>query len=157
FGGLAQILPASAVAAPDTNINDYALYAYEHLENKGGGHIGGNVGVRDAYVQNGSYNTSLGECNGKPLTMADGCQVAADTVNTTSDCSYYDLFANGVTGGSAPIVRHSQNTWTPPLPMTIPDPGPFSCGSNTSTIFSGAVTSVAPGTYGDANWGDGAN
>jgi hypothetical protein len=159
--GAARIWPAEAAATPDTNLENYALFAYTRIDIKGGNgtqtEIGGNVGVKFADPDPDSSPPSLGICRGgggRPLKVLDGYQVVADTIDTTDKCDFDDLFVNRMTG--SPNVRGSQSTWTPPLPMTIPSPGPFTCDpQNPSMVDKNTAVTVPPGTYGEAHWKDG--
>jgi hypothetical protein len=159
--GVMQMWPAGAAGPTiDTNINDYSLFALNHLSIKGGNgsvsQYSGNIGVKNADPNPGDSNQSLTMCNsGHGVHMADGSQVVADTIQSDPTCSYYDLFGNAVTG--PPTVRDSQQTWTPPLPMNLPAPAAGACDPNNTSANVGknGTATIAPGSYGEITWQDG--
>jgi hypothetical protein len=160
--GFTQIWPAfAAPAVLNTDLNSYSLFALDKIDLKGGNGqtstFAGNIGVKNADPNPNSGPPSLKICaggNGNPVKFLDGYQVVADTVETHVKCDYFDLFANQV--NIVPTVRNSQQTWTPPLPMNIPDPGPFACNpNNPSVVTKNQTATIPPGIYGDANWQDG--
>jgi hypothetical protein len=157
-GGVIQVMPAFGAGSPsrpvDTDINKYVLFALDSLHLKSGNddvaHIKhGNIGVNNA---GGDIQVCGGGGNGAPLKMdEDGSQVVADEVTAQANCNFWDVFANTLNGGSAPVIRNSgPNAITSfPIITTLPSFPDFSCSAGTGQQnLQGAL---APGVYGDVH------
>src|SRR4051794_7438785 len=153
--GLASVLSAFAAGSPsrpvDTDINKYVIFGLErvHLKSANSGVSlikGGNIGVNNV-------GGSLELCGGGAhhgLKLDDGSQAVADNAQLQSECDFWDLFTNHLSGGSAPTLRNSgPNPATFPIISSLPTIPAFSCNTAHQTVAKNASVSLVPGTYGN--------
>jgi hypothetical protein len=164
---------AGAQQAPtrpvDTDINDYVVFGFDTVAMKGsnvpgrglirGGDVGANgvdAQLRSVGVLAGALDATVNICANKHISMSEGSQVVGDTVRFSSDCTFWDLFANNIIGegggsthsitqptGSFPLVSE------PAMPSIVCDP------NNPFTVSKGdPPATILPGTYGDIEFQD---
>jgi len=153
-----QAWPAAAAGAPargvDRDIEQYALFGTQELHFKGSpagatlrGFIhGGDIGVNNA-------GGDMDVCANYTTKMDDGWQANADHLHGSNLCSFYDVYANTVTGNPPMSPRHGQATLSganalPLIPNLPPFPS-FQCDpQNAVTVEKHASRTLAPGVYG---------
>src|SRR5579871_2393373 len=110
--GALQMWPAGASGSPSRPVDrdpmDYVVLGQDsvHLKSSDSStpvEIGGDIGVN---LAGGQINV-CGGGSSHTLHMADGTQVVGDNVQADSDCSFWDLYTNNLSGGSSPNLRNS--------------------------------------------------
>jgi hypothetical protein len=167
--GSVQIIGAFAAGSPsrpvDRDLSSYVLFAFDTLEFKGGqqpdrGVIkGGNVGAGGMDTTPNNSSPMLNICANAAVKMDDGTQVNADTMRITNLCKVWDVYANGLTGGSDVVpVNSGPTSFSTPLLSTMPTIPAFNCDANNPvTVRKGDTTTLAPGTYGNTVFQDNTN
>ena len=134
------ILSAHASGAPtrpvDRNLDDYVVFAFNHLSFKGGtvGQTvisGGDVGAGGIDTTPGNSDTIMDVCANFNLKMDQGSQVNADTMRISNKCAVWDIFANHLTQGSNVAPENSGPTpFSTPLLSGMPSFPTFACDPN---------------------------
>jgi LPXTG-motif cell wall-anchored protein len=162
-----SLQPSDAQVAPtrplDTDINDYVVFGFQTVAIKGsdiagrgeirGGNIGANgidAQLRSRGILRSSLDATVNICANKHITMSEGSQVVGDTVRFSSDCTFWDLFANNIIGeGGGTTHAIVQPVGAFPKVAVPPFPS-FGCtAGNDVTVRKGAPAfALAPGSYG---------
>ena len=150
--------PAPRAGTPTASVNgdlsSYVLFGFRSFSFKGAngpGHgiiSGGNVGT----------NGDMGICQNGGVTMDDGTQLVANSVNATNtNCTIWDLFTNSLTGNPKLVPRHSgPNPVQVPVveARTVPFPS-FQCDPNNPfTVTKNGIGGLPVGTYGAVEFQD---
>jgi hypothetical protein len=163
--GVVRMWPAGATGAPtrpvDRTINSYVLFALDNISLKGGNAQVAEIDNGDVGVQSDQPSDSLNLCQGgssHQTKLGDGTQANSANFNTSSACSFWDVYSNHLVG--TPTIRNSGPTpFTTPLipPASLPPFPSFSCNpASPVTVPNNASQSLAPGTYGNVQIKDGA-
>jgi hypothetical protein len=157
-----SVLPAFASGAPtrpvDRDLSSYVLFATDQIQVKAGEDAsrgivtGGDIGVNKTGLVTGSPRLQI--CRNGHLTMDDGTQVVADTMELTDLCSVWDVYANALTGNPPVTPNHSGPTsFTGPIidPSDLPAIPSFTCdgtGASDVEVAENTTVDLPPGTYG---------
>jgi hypothetical protein len=157
-----SMLPALASGVPtrpvDRDLSSYVLFATDQIQVKAGQDAahgivtGGDIGVNKTGLVTGSPRLQI--CRNGHLTMDDGTQVVADTMELTDLCSVWDVYGNALTGNPPVSPNHSGPTaFTGPIidPSDLPAIPSFTCdtsGASDVTVLSNTTLALLPGTYG---------
>ncbi len=163
--GAVRMWPAGATGSPtrpvDRTINSYVLFGLDSINLKGGNGQVSEIDNGDVGVQSDDPSDTLNLCQGgssHDTVMGDGTQANAANLNTSDACSFWDVYANHMTG--TPTIRNSGPTaFTTPLipPTNLPAFPSFSCDPSKSiAVASKGSLNLPPGTYGDVQIKDGA-
>ena len=158
-----SMLPALASGVPtrpvDRDLSSYVLFATDQIQVKAGADAshgivtGGDIGVNKTGLVTGSPRLQI--CRNGHLTMDDGTQVVADTMELTDLCSVWDVYGNALTGNPPVSPNHSGPTsFTGPIidPSDLPAIPNFTCdttGASDVTVLANTTLDLPPGTYGE--------
>jgi len=162
--GAVRMWPAGATGSPtrpvDRKINSYTLFALDSISLKGGNGQTTEIDNGDVGVQSDNPSDSLSLCtggSGHNTTMGDGTQTNSANLQSSSACSFWDVYSNNLVGN--PVIRNSgPTTFTTPLiaPADLPAFPSFTCDpTKPVTVPKGGSVTLPPGTYGDAQVKDG--
>ena len=160
-----HVWPAGASGSPDRpidrDIESYALFAKSDLYFKGArpivaatrGYIrGGDIGLNDV----GATGDHARLCENYYTHMDDGTQANGDSMLSSNNCDFYDVYANSFSGSPPLVPRNSGPTsFTGPIIASLPSFPSFSCNpANDVTVAPSDSLTLPPGVYGNLRLND---